>query len=91
MKTIYDFSKEEVLSNVLCDADVKYYMKHPEMFNIYTFHDFMSNLADINEVDEYLDGRTLEEFIEVMKNDMIDSDHRSGYYEGCDYVIEFWR
>ena len=32
-----------------------------------------------------------EEFMEVMKNDMIDSDHRSGYYEGCDYVIEFWR
>lgn len=91
MKTIYDFSKEEVLSNVLCDTDVKYYMKHPEMFNIYNFNDFMSSLADINEVEEYLDGRTLEEFMELMKKDMIDSDHRSGYYEGCDYVIEFWR
>ena len=89
MKTIYDFSKEEVLANLMNKDDVKNYLKRGN-FTIYTFNDYISTLKDNGFLEEELNGRTLEEFKKDMENDNIGVDHRSGYYEGCDYVVEFW-
>lgn len=89
METIYDFNSEEILSNLMNREDVKYYLKKGN-FTIYTFNDYISILKDNGLLEEELNGRTLEEFKEDMENDNIGADHRSGYYHGCDYVVEFW-
>lgn len=89
MKTIYDFSAEEVLANLMNKEDVKNHMRKGN-FTIFTFNDYISMLNDNCFLEEDLNGRTLEEFKKDMENDNIGADHRSGYYEGCDYVVEFW-
>lgn len=89
MKTIYDFSAEEVLANLMNKEDVKHYLKMGN-FTIFNFNNYISMLDDNGFTEEELNGRTLEEFKKDMENDNIGADHRSGYYEGCDYVVEFW-
>lgn len=88
MKTIYNFSKKEVLSNLMNKEDVKHYLKKGN-FIIYTFSDYISMLEDNGFLEEELNGRTVEDFKKDMEHDDIDANHRSGYYEGCDYVVEF--
>lgn len=89
MKTIYDFSAEEVLSNLMNKEDVKHYLKNGN-FSIYSFNDYIDMLDGNGLLEEELNSRTAEEFKKDMENDNIGADHRSGYYEGCDYVVEFW-
>ena len=61
MKTIYDFSAEEVLSNLMNREDVKNHMRKGN-FTIFTFNDYISMLADNGFLEEDLNGRTVEEF-----------------------------
>ena len=89
MKTIYDFSKEELLSNLMNKEDVKHYLKNGN-FSIYTFYDYIGILVANGFLEEELNGRTVEEFKKDMEHDNIGADHRSGYYKGYDYVVEFW-
>ena len=44
MKTIYDFSKEELLSHLINQEDVKHYLKNCN-FYIYTFYDYICILV----------------------------------------------
>ena len=60
MKTIYDFSKEELLSNLMNKEDVKHYLKNGN-FSIYTFYDYIGILVANGLLEEELNGRTVEE------------------------------
>ena len=67
MKTIYDFSKKEILSNLMNKEDVKHYLKNGN-FSIYTFYDYIGILVANGLLEEELNGRTIEEFKKDMEH-----------------------